>query len=317
MTAFSYSAWLGQNVVSNHLLGDFNGDGRNDIALIEATPCTHVWTPAYGTPQTVIDWGTICGSNGKVHVYSSNGTGFSETLWTATAVNDTAVDHTWAADFNGDGKADLAMARSAAGVVRMGLSTGSGFDNQSWSVTDNWGNAGWNWVADFNGDGKADIGSAHGGNVYLKRSTSTGFVSTAIPVANSWTGVGWTQLGDFNGDGSADLAAPSSGNLYMKYSAYSPVSVQGQSETGVRKWALPNQDLLHKIENGEGGVVEVAYAPASHVPNAIPSGPITTTAGDVLVPNTAPTPLVAQVGTSGGIDGGKYWTYVTDRPSTP
>ncbi len=73
--------------------------------------------------------------------------------------------YTWAGDFNGDGKTDIASANG--GSIYVHLSTGSGFDNQTWTVPSAWGGSGYTWAGDFNGDGKTDIASANGGSIYV------------------------------------------------------------------------------------------------------------------------------------------------------
>jgi hypothetical protein len=81
------------------------------------------------------------------------------------------------ADFNGDGKADIASASS--GKVYMNLSAGNAFEGRTWAVPDTWGSPGYTWVADFNGDGKADIASADSCTIYMHLSTGGRFANQA------------------------------------------------------------------------------------------------------------------------------------------
>ena len=94
-----------------------------------------------------------------------------------------AADYTWVADFNGDGKSDIASANG--GNVYLYLSSGLDFVLQAWTVPNAWGAAGYTWVADFNGDGKADIASANSGDVYMHLSTGSGFNNTTWTVPNA------------------------------------------------------------------------------------------------------------------------------------
>src|SRR6266478_5495755 len=111
-----------------------------------------------------------------------------------------------AADFNGDGKLDLAVAGKSANMVSIllgkgdgtfGAATDFGVGNGPVSVA----------AADFNGDGKPDLAVAnHDSNtasVLLGKGdgtfgTKTDFVTGALPV--------FIATGDFNADGKLDLA---------------------------------------------------------------------------------------------------------------
>lgn len=158
------------------LAGDFNGDGRTDIASA---------------------------FNGTVYMKLNNGSGFTSTTWTTT--NQWGANgYARAGDFDGDGKADIAS--PIGGTVYMKLTTGSGFVSQTWTATNQWGDAGYTFVGDYNGDGKSDFASASGTNVYMKLSTGSGFTSQTWTTTNLWGQPQWTVAGDFNGDGKTDLA---------------------------------------------------------------------------------------------------------------
>jgi autotransporter-associated beta strand protein len=162
------------------LTGDFNGDGKQDIAGRDAAG--HWW------------------------VALSTGSGFLNELWTIWSTGVTWLD-VQRGDFNGDGKADIA-GRASNGQWWVALSTGSGFDNHLW---DTW-NSGVTWVdvkvGDFNGDGKSDIVGRYlqGGTWWVGLSNGSGFSTTQWA---TWsTGATWVDVnvGDFNGDGKADIA---------------------------------------------------------------------------------------------------------------
>lgn len=101
------------------LIGDFNNDNRDDIAL---------YLP-YGYPN----W----------YVKVSTGSGFSETPWSASWGNnwDVSIDYPLVGDFNNDGRDDIAIFRADSYPNWfVNLSTGSGFSGTAWSAS--WGNPG-------------------------------------------------------------------------------------------------------------------------------------------------------------------------------
>ncbi|WP_329201366.1 MULTISPECIES: C40 family peptidase [unclassified Streptomyces] len=206
-------------------VGDFNGDGRADIAALY-----DMGRSEDGRNRT------------KLFTFTNNGNGFSapEKVWDSQ--EDAAVKSwNWSAsklgvgDFNGDGKADVGVLYdygSTEGGNRTGLwtftSTGSGFvgPKKLWDSNDDPVKS-WNWsasklsVGDFNGDGKADVGVLYdydqtdkGNRTGLWTFTSTGvgfnspkkvWDSEGDPV-KSWNwDVSKPVTGDFNGDGKADI----------------------------------------------------------------------------------------------------------------
>jgi RHS repeat-associated protein len=107
-------------------------------------------------------------------------------------------------DFNGDGKSDI-LAWKDSTHVRMFLSTGSGFAEQTWNAALN---SGWNYVGDFNGDGIADlIVKSTSTACILYTSTGTGFNSSTVPCKINTSNNRLNFVGDFDGDGRDDIAA--------------------------------------------------------------------------------------------------------------
>ena len=125
---------------------------------------------------------------------------------------------TWAADFNGDGKADIASA--VGGQVHMRLSTAEAdhFDSMTWQVPNRWGSSDYTWVADFNGDGKADIASAEGDLVYIHFSLGNKFKNEVWPNKEKWGNSGYTWTTDFTGDGKADIVTVRGNLITLKRS---------------------------------------------------------------------------------------------------
>ncbi|MFF1606941.1 FG-GAP-like repeat-containing protein [Amycolatopsis sp. NPDC058278] len=140
-------------------VGDFNGDGKDDIALF------------------------VRGTAGDVYVALSDGTKFgTSTLWHGNfGFND---EQPAVGDFNGDGKDDIAVfARGTSGDVFAALSDGTKFTGTSVKWHDYFGIQNEvPAVGDFNGDGKDDIalfvrGSA--ADVFVALSDGTKFGTSA------------------------------------------------------------------------------------------------------------------------------------------
>ncbi len=201
LTDTSLTGFSSQN--STPLTGDFNGDGKQDIAFLNNT--------ANGA------------TGAELMVALSNGSGYSTpTRWLNLLGVDSTTMKPVVGDFNGDGKADIASLNdlgSGNSNVQVFTSTGSTFNSPvQWSNLPGWG---WNGmkplVGDFNGDGKADFASlndgGNGSNVQVLISTGSTFNSPVQWI--NLLGWGWNGMkpvvGDFNGDGKADFASLNGG----------------------------------------------------------------------------------------------------------
>jgi len=161
-------------------VGDFNGDGKQDLAV------THY---IGGTVSILL-------GNGAGHFSAATNFGVDNTPYLLAV-----------GDFNGDGKQDLAVANFNSGNVSILLGNGDG----SFSAATNFP-AGTNpsslAVGDFNGDGKQDLAVANyaiPGTVSTLLGDGAGNFSapTSFPAGNTPSSV---AVGDFNGDGKQDLA---------------------------------------------------------------------------------------------------------------
>jgi hypothetical protein len=163
--------------------GDFNGDGKPDVAIVNA--------------------------NNTVSIYLGNGDGtFHAGAKPSTGSGPLAIV---AGDFNGDGKLDLAVANSDNTVTVL-LGNGDGSFTAAASATLDGAGPASMAVADFNGDGRADLAVSSGTGSSSNPMTLTVLLGNGDGSFNSASqtcGVvdaGSIAVGDFNGDGRLDLA---------------------------------------------------------------------------------------------------------------
>jgi hypothetical protein len=218
--------------------GDFNGDGRLDLAVANYDECPATvsillgdgngnFSPASspnagGCSSTSVAVGdfnrdgkldlAVANDFGKVSILFGNGLGnFNQASSVATSYRPMYVA---VADFNDDGKLDLAVANY--NDTKASILLGDGLGNFTLASSPGTGyNPFSETVGDFNADGKLDLavlddggmvsillGDGHG-NFTSASSPRTGFYPHSVAV------------GDFNGDGKLDLsvANSSSGTL--------------------------------------------------------------------------------------------------------
>jgi FG-GAP-like repeat len=205
-----WSAPAGQWTFTNSkfVAGDFNGDGRADVAAF--------YGYADGTSRML------------TFLSRSDGT-FADPVkssWVAGA-GDWVFDHVQltSGDFNGDGRDEVvalygyATGGSALFTFASDVSGVFGAPVRSWNVGDNqwWGSSSQLVSGDFNGDGREEVAAFYGyadGRAALFTWANDGTGSFSGPSeswnvpANSWWG-GDVQVtaGDFNGDGRTDVGA--------------------------------------------------------------------------------------------------------------
>jgi hypothetical protein len=168
--------------------GDFNGDGKVDIATTSFT-------------QT-----------GGVSVLLGKGDGtFQPHLDSPTGQSPTAI---LAGDFNGDGKLDLVVADSSPTNALLSTLIGSGdgtFQNRFSQTLP--GILGSLAVGDFNSDGKLDVAAVIQGtsavSIFLGHGDGTFAAPVQYPTGPMLLSPPYHNVlvGDFNGDGKLDLAA--------------------------------------------------------------------------------------------------------------
>jgi uncharacterized protein (TIGR03437 family) len=211
--------------------GDFNGDGKTDLALsLPGFSVGIMLGKGDGTFQPAVEYSAGLGpisiavadfnGDGKADIVVANnviaGGGISVLLGNGDGTFRTAAHHlagtdpfsVAVGDFNGDGKADIAVGDIASVNILLGNGDGTFLPFVTLSYTGAADNSAI-VVGDFNGDGKADIAASgiNGVGILLGKGDGTFEPGVVYPAGN-----GSMVSGDFNGDGKEDLAV---GGVYV------------------------------------------------------------------------------------------------------
>ncbi|MFI7495960.1 FG-GAP repeat domain-containing protein [Kocuria sp. M4R2S49] len=190
------------------LLGDVNGDGRDDIV-------------AFGNAGTYVSYGQADGSfTAPALKLGSFG---SDQGWTV-------ADHLRVlGDVNGDGRDDIVAFGNAGTYVSYGQA-GNTFTAPALKLGSFGSDQGWNEdrypreLADINGDGLDDIvGFGYAGTWVSYGRTDNTFTAPALKLQNFGAAQGWTvdqhprEVGDVNGDGRDDIVGFGYGGTWVSY----------------------------------------------------------------------------------------------------
>ena len=217
------------------LVGDFNGDGKDDIATFTR------------------------GSAMDVFVALSDGSKFNGTgvKWHDNFCTGTEIP--LVGDFNGDGKDDIVtFTRGTAMDVFVALSDGSKFTGTAVKWHDNFcTGTEIPLVGDFSGDGKADIATftrGTSGEVFVAKSTGTAFTGTGAKWHDKFCyGSEIPVAGDFNGDKKCDILTFLLNATADVYGATSSGKAFSGSGVKVHDWfGLPNEIPMTGDFNGDG-----------------------------------------------------------------
>ena len=288
-TADTGSPFAAGNSPRALVVGDFNGDGKADLAIADFANASvtvllgngaGAFSAATGSPFAVgnnpfsitisdfnndgiADLAVANQSDNTVTVLLGSGTGTFSPAGNAITVGN-HPNAVLAADFNGDGNADFAVANYQDNTVSIFLGAGNGtFTSASGSpfavVTGPYSLA----MGDFNGDGVIDIAVADGisGDLTVLLGSGNGnFTEETGSPFNAGTSPLSIGVADFNGDGRADLAAANLGSNNVTILLGTPgaglaskLVITSQPSTGTAATAIGN--VVVQIEDINGNLV--------------------------------------------------------------
>ena len=268
-----------QPVTVAMVVGDFNGDGKPDLAVA-------------GVDSN--------GTDGDVWIYLNNGTGSFQTPIDIGIVGPPAS--LVAADFNGDGKLDFAVSTgSPANNVQVWLGDGTGNFSLKSTLATGPGTGPSLVAADFNGDGIPDLAIPNDGI-----SVFTGNGDGTFTFATKLDGGSPIAAADFNGDGKIDLAWLEGNSVALLFNGASTfsLSVMGPSSATVNAGQSATYHLQLVSNSGFTGTLNFSCtgAPTGATCKVSPS-----TSNVLVAGSTALTVTVTTTGSS----------LVTPQPDSP
>lgn len=232
---YSFVRW--GTATDNPVPGDYTGDGKADVAVFRSL-----------FPLLDPDSGTWW-------VYDLANSTWSVNQWGSTwfAYSDIAIP----ADYDGDGKTDLACFRMSDALgpepTRFHILPSSGAS----PIVQDWGNRFFGdrpVPADYDGDGKADIAIYRNGQWWIRQSSNG-----AVRVEQFGIASDKVVPGDFDGDGKADIAVwrPSDGVWYWRSSLNGSVNYV--------QWGIAEDKPVPDDYDGDGKTDIAVFRPSNGV----------------------------------------------------
>jgi hypothetical protein len=232
--------------------GDYDGDGKSDLALWVASPSSNTayWDLHTAAGAAITGNGFSWGLPGDIPVpgdYNGDGktdlatwrpstggwyirTNTGATVAGTGTIFGQAGDIPVPGDYNGDGKTDFAVFRPSTGQWL--IETTAGVAITDFASTTGYGHAGDIPVpGDYNGDGVSDIAIyrplSNGNGEWFLRTTAGGVITGDDTIYGLAGDV--PVPGDYNGDGEADLVTwrPSTGAWFMHTTSGSVITGSG------------------------------------------------------------------------------------------
>jgi hypothetical protein len=261
--AITYSSGPDDPLAETVQTGDFNGDGKLDIAVVDSS-----------IPQ---------GESGGVSILLGNGDGTFQPPVTYPSGGVNAVGLA-VGDFNGDHKLDLLVTnlsniRATGGTVGLLLGNGDGTFQKAIVTTTTYFFAEIAVAGDFNKDGKLDAAVIDGGNLEIFLGNGDGTFQRPIEYSSSGGSFTSLAVGDLNNDGIPDIVAGgqtalsvfigAGGGTFQPQVEYT-VSSQGQKSValadlnGDGKLDVVTNEAAVLLGNGDGTLqTPVVYAPGN------------------------------------------------------
>jgi len=269
---------------------DFNGDGVNDIFIIQpdgtwyiksfvnssGTMTSSLNNLATGTNTALLNE-NLCGDfngDGKAEIWSFEDTGVKIYSMTGTSLTQIYTS-TWPdkkhffnlGDFNADGKIDVFLYGYGRDQTeydwtnwQIQLSTGTGFEGYSFTQKKSNLKDDWVRLGDMNGDGATDImvtsfdGSWNGSYFYISSNNGTNFQSHSLP--NYPVASHNFMVADYDGDGHTDFIVTDGQPTW--WTGYQVYRTTGTTTT-----------LMEKAANGLGVLALPTYSKLSQAASTV------------------------------------------------